>query len=105
MLQASKGSIGYTADLRFHGRRVSDTEKFVEKCSQSALDYMLCEGTRIHETYSKTEFEVEQDVKKIVNESKKLVICNYPTRDLDRLLSFYSAAKESERSCYYKECS
>ncbi|MEW6603105.1 MAG: MBL fold metallo-hydrolase [Thermoproteota archaeon] len=97
VLHTSKGSLAYTADLRFHGRRASDTEKFVERCGESELDYLLCEGTRIHETHSKTEFEVEQDVKKIVNQTKKLVVCNYPTRDLDRLLSFYNAAKESER--------
>src|SRR5690606_6047076 len=55
------------------------------------------EGTRISETFSKTEFEVEQDVKTVVNKTKELVVCSYPTRDLDRLLSFYNAAKESER--------
>lgn len=58
---------------------------------------LLCEGTRISETFSKTEFEVEHDVKTTVNKTSKLVVCSYPTRDLDRLLSFYNAAKESER--------
>lgn len=97
ILHTSRGSIAYTADIRFHGRRKSDSDQFVEKCGDSDLDYLLCEGTRIHETYSKTEFEVEQDVKKVINETKKLIVCNYPTRDLDRLLSFYNAAKESDR--------
>jgi ribonuclease J len=53
IIHTSKGSIAYTADLRYHGRRKSDTEKFVERCGSSGLDYLLCEGTRIHETYSK----------------------------------------------------
>jgi ribonuclease J len=97
ILYTSKGSMAYTADIRFHGRRRSDSEKFVERCGSSDIGYLLCEGTRVDETYSKTEFEVEQDVKKVVNATKELVICNYPTRDLDRLLSFYNAAKESNR--------
>jgi ribonuclease J len=97
ILHTSNGSVGYTADVRFHCRRASDTQMFVDRCADSDVDMLLCEGTRIVETFSKTEFEVEQDVKTIVNKSKKLVVCSYPTRELDRLLSFYNAAKETER--------
>jgi ribonuclease J len=97
ILHTSNGSIGYTADIRYHGRRAGDTERFVERCGNSDIDVLLCEGTRVEETFSATEFSVEQDVKTIVNKTKGLVVCTYPTRDLDRLLSFYNAAKESER--------
>ncbi|NWG36704.1 MBL fold metallo-hydrolase [Nitrososphaera sp.] len=97
IMHTSKGSIGYTADIRYHGRRAGDTERFVERCGNSDIDVLLCEGTRVEETFSTTEFSVEQDVKTIVNKTKGLVVCTYPTRDLDRLLSFYNAAKESER--------
>ncbi len=97
VIHTSKGSIGYTADLRFHGRRKQETEKFVEKCSSSDLDHMLCEGTRINEPTSSTEFEVESDIKEVVNSTEGLVVVSYPTRDLDRLLSFYNAAKETGR--------
>jgi len=97
ILHTSNGSIGYTADIRFHGRRKGDSEKFVERCGNSDLSYLLCEGTRVSETYSKTEFEVEQDIKGVINRTRELIICNYPTRDLDRLLSFYNATLESDR--------
>jgi len=97
ILHTSNGSVAYTADLRYHGRRASDTEGFVERCGNSAIDMLLCEGTRVDETFSKTEFDVEKDVKAIVSKTKGLVVCTYPTRDLDRLLSFYNATKESER--------
>ncbi|MGI0014004.1 MAG: MBL fold metallo-hydrolase [Nitrososphaera sp.] len=97
ILHTSNGSIAYTADLRYHGRRASDTQKFVERCGNSSIDIMLCEGTRVDETFSKTEIEVEQDVRSIVSKTKGLVVCTYPTRDLDRLLSFYNATKESDR--------
>jgi ribonuclease J len=58
---------------------------------------MLCEGTRIDEPTSTTEFEVEKDIKDVTNSTKNLVVVSYPTRDLDRLLSFYNAARETGR--------
>ena len=98
ILHTSTGSIGYTADIRYHGRRATDTEKFVQNCSESDIDILLCEGTRIHEDFSKTELAVEKDIINIVNDTKNLVVCSYPTRDLDRLLSFYNAALQSGRN-------
>jgi len=97
ILETSNGMIANTADLRFHGRRKKDTDKFVEKCSEASLDLLLCEGTRIDETSSLTEFDVEEKVTEIVKATKKLVICGYPIRDLDRLQSFYLAAKATGR--------
>ena len=97
ILHTSSGSIANTADLRFHGRRADDTEKFVQRCAESSLDLILCEGTRIAETQSTTEYDVENISTKIINETQELVICGYPIRDLDRLMSFYLAAKNSGR--------
>jgi len=39
-----------------------------------------------------------RDIRDIIQKTKNLVICTYPTRDLDRMLSFYLACKESGRS-------
>ena len=97
ILHTSNGSIGNTADLRFHGRRKDDTEKFVERCGESDLDILLCEGTRVEKTSSLTEYDVETKVADIVNNTKGLAICGYPIRDLDRLMSFFIAAKNTNR--------
>jgi len=97
ILHTSGGSIGNTADLRFHGRRSKDTEKFVERCGESSLDLLLCEGTRVDAVSSLTEYDIEDKVVDIVNHTKGLTICGYPIRDLDRLLSFYLSAKKSNR--------
>ena len=97
ILHTADGSIGNTADLRFHGRRKDDTEKFVQRCAESDLDVLLCEGTRVDAPPSITEYDVEQKVAEIVNNTKGLAICGYPIRDLDRLLSFYIAAKNTNR--------
>lgn len=97
IITTSKGTFSYTADIRFHGRRTSDSERFVEECAESDLDKMLCEGTRINKTGSITELDVESRAKDVVNSTNKLVVCTYPVRDLDRLLSFYNTAKETGR--------
>jgi ribonuclease J len=89
--------VGYTADIRFHGRRTEDTQKFVERCGESDIKLLLCEGTRIHENSSRTECDIEGGVKEIAGKTENLVVCSYPTRDLDRLLSFYNAAIQSGR--------
>jgi ribonuclease J len=96
IVHTSNGSIGYTADIRFHGRRRENSEKFVDSCSKAGLEILLCEGTRIRESVSPKESSVENDVKSIVDKTKNLV-CNYPAKDLDRFLSFYNAARESGR--------
>ena len=97
ILHTSGGTIGNTGDLRFHGRRSKDTERFVEVCGKSSLDYLLCEGTRVEKNSSKTEYDVESTVSEIVNNTSGLAICGYPIRDLDRLQSFYLAAKQTSR--------
>ena len=97
ILQTYDGIIGNTADLRFHGRQSEDTEKFVQKCAESDLDLLLCEGTRVSAAASLTEFDVERKVAQIINDTSGLVICGYPIRDLDRLMSFYIAAKNTNR--------
>ncbi len=97
ILQTYDGIIGNTADLRFHGRQSDDTEKFVQKCAESDLDLLLCEGTRVSAAASLTEFDVERKVAQIINDTTGLVICGYPIRDLDRLMSFYIAAKNTNR--------
>lgn len=97
IFHTSNGSIAYTADIRFHGRRSSDTQRFVDICGKSSIDIILCEGTRIQEEFSETELDVESKVSSIVNGTENLVVCSYPTRDLDRLLSFYNAAVKCNR--------
>lgn len=98
LLHTSEGSVGYTADIRYHGRRKKDTEAFVERCAAERLDHLLCEGTRIDvDKPSKTEYDMERGVAEKIEGTRNLVVCTYPTRDLDRFLSFYKAARAEGR--------
>lgn len=97
LIHTSEGDIGYTADIRFHGRKPDDSQKFVDTCGSENLDYLLCEGTRINKQDSIIELDVESKVTDVFNNTKNLVVCTYPIRDLDRLLSFYNSAKAAGR--------
>ena len=62
LIHTSEGDIGYTADIRFHGRRPEESQNFVDRCGSENLDCLLCEGTRIDRDQSITELDVEGKV-------------------------------------------
>ena len=98
IIHTSGGTVAYTADVRYHGRRKRDTERFVKRCAAEGIDVMLCEGTRLAEKKkSRTEADVERDVGAAVAGTGALAVCSYPVRDLDRFLSIYNAAKRAGR--------
>ena len=89
--------IAYTGDLRFHGRRPELTRKFTELAAESNPTIMLSEGTRIASENNISEEEIEKRAVEVVNNAKGLVMVNYPMRDLDRLLTFYNVAQDTDR--------
>ncbi len=97
ILHTPDATIANTGDLRLHGRRPDETEGFIEQCSKSSLDLLMCEGTRINKDPSYTELDVEQMSSEIISKTENLVVCSYPIRDLDRFMSIYNATKASNR--------
>lgn len=99
IVHTSTGTIAYTGDIRYHGRRKLDTERFVDQCAKQDVKFLLCEGTHINDPQSgtKSELEVEEDIKSLGQKTNGLIVCGFPPRDLDRLVSFYNAAKSSNR--------
>jgi len=97
LMHTSAGTVAYTADLRYHGRRGIDTKRFVDRCASAGTDTLLCEGTRLDVIGSKTEADVEKGVAGALAGARKLAVCSYPVRDLDRFQSIYSAAAKSGR--------
>lgn len=96
IIHASDGTIVYTGDMRFHGRRADKTVEFREACDKP--DVLIIEGTRVNEESSRKESDVEDEVQTIASKSKGLTVCNWPVRDTDRMTSFLNAAKELDRT-------
>jgi ribonuclease J len=90
-------TIVYTGDLRFHGRHPELTHKFIKEARKSKPTIMISEGTRIDSSRNISETEIEERAINTVNKYKGLVVVNYPVRDLDRLLTFYKVAEDTER--------
>jgi ribonuclease J len=98
IIHTSSGTIVYTGDFRFHGRREEKTVEFVEACEKTKPDVLITEGTRIDEESSRKESDVEDEVSTITSKSKGLTVCNWPVRDTDRLLSFLNSAKRIDKT-------
>ena len=97
IIHTSSGTIVYTGDFRFHGRREKETVNFMKACEKEKPDVLIIEGTRIDEESSRKEADVEDEVATVTSKSKGLTVCNWPVRDTDRLISFLNAAKRMDK--------
>ncbi len=116
IIHTSAGTIAYTGDLRFHGKHPEYTREFVEKAASEDIDLLITEGTRVARKQDmekertegdytnttpddfRTEGDIEAGVSAYISGVKKgMVIVNFPERDIDRLMSFYRAAVDSDR--------
>lgn len=96
-LESDNEAIIYSGDIRFHGRNRDYSDKFVAKSHKFNPSMMLCEGTRINESGKGTEEDIEVKATSLIKNHKGLAIVNYPIRDLDRLITFYNVAKNTDR--------
>jgi ribonuclease J len=98
LIHTSSGAVVYSGDLRIHGPKSSFTQEFIERAKEARVEVMICEGTRIDEKErGLSEEEVFMKVKDYIHDAKKLVVVNFPIRDIDRFKTFYQAAKENGR--------
>ena len=97
IIHTTSGTIVYTGDFRFHGRREKETIAFMEACKEAKPDLLIIEGTRVNEESSKKELDVEDEIYGVSCKAKGLSICNWSIRDTDRMRSFLNAAKRMEK--------
>ena len=97
IIHTSSGTIVYTGDFRFHGRREEETTAFMNACATAKPELLLIEGTRIEDSSSKRERDVEEEICNISSKAKGLSVCNWSIRDTDRMLSFLNAAKRLDK--------
>lgn len=93
---AENKKILYSGDIRFHGRRVWQSQKFVKTLTQP--DYLLLEGTTLGR--KKQEQQTEEDIENRLIElfaQSKLSLIAFSSQNIDRLVSVYKACLRNNR--------
>ena len=103
IIWTSEGPIAYTGDIRLHGTHSEMTREFIERAKEVKPIALISEGTRIADT-AKEESEqlVYQQSSKTAAESDNLVFVDFNFKDVDRLRTFYTIAKETGRKFVVK---
>jgi ribonuclease J len=98
LVHTSSGTIAYSGDIRLHGPKKEMTEDFIEAAKRENPIALILEGTNIDNRMgSMTEEQVFKIVNKIVEKTKGLILFDFPIRDVDRLKTFFEAAKRNGR--------
>ncbi|MCS5696956.1 exonuclease [Desulfofundulus thermocisternus] len=96
-IKTSGGWVIYTGDLRLHGSRAAETRAFMQEAARLEPLGLICEGTHPETKTPVTEDEVFAHVAEAVRRANGLVIADFGPRNIERLLSFLRAARETGR--------
>ncbi len=96
LIESGDEKILYTGDFRANGRKSYD--KLLDNLPHK-IDTLICEGTTLSRANYKpiTEREIEKQAVKIFIENKCPVFVLQSSMNIDRIVSFYRAAKRSNR--------
>lgn len=97
LIHTSDKTLVYTGDLRLYGIREDLTRRFIDEVAKTDVDILLCEGTRINESESRSEEYVAENTNKVVSRCKQLVVANFAYKDLYRFMTLYNVAKDNDR--------
>jgi len=100
VIHFSEGTLAYTGDFRFHGHAGSMTGEFMDAAKAASPDVLLSEGTRVSNEDAKenmSEDTVMMEATRMVKESSNLVMSTFRGNDVDRIRTFYEAARASGR--------
>jgi ribonuclease J len=91
------GWIIYMGDLRRHGHSGGRIQQFIDEAKALTPALLIAEGTRVRETASIAESEVQHAVDEVVANSDGLVIADFGPRNIERLRTFHDVAGAHSR--------
>ena len=97
IVHTSNGAVVYTGDFRVHGAKPEMTRDFVEKAKEAEPVVVITEATNMTGASVSSEDEVKNKLDSIVRQADGIVLAEFASTDVDRLNSFYNAAKNSAR--------
>ncbi len=101
LIEADGKTLFYTGDFRTHGRKSGAFKQLIESGPKD-VDVLLMEGTNIGRELNAegpvTEEELEKDVQSVLEKTKGLTLSWFSGQNIDRFVTFYKAAKRSNRT-------
>jgi ribonuclease J len=90
----------YSGDLRLHGRKPGMARELIKAVSSPPVDILVMEGTHFsgHRERGPTEKELEAEIAGQVQTAEGLVCAIFSPMHVDRLVSFYKAARKKGRT-------
>ena len=96
-VETSAGWVGYTGDIRIHGRQSNTTLDFAHELAELDLVALICEGTQAGHAPGASEEDVRARVIERVHHEQGLVIADFGPRNIERLETFLEAARLTNR--------
>lgn len=90
----------YSGDLRRHGRKPGMARDLIAAVGSLNIDVLLMEGTHFgaDRTKGKTEYELEEEIVRLVSSAPALVLACFSPIDVDRLVTYYRSAQRTGRT-------
>jgi hypothetical protein len=100
LIEAEGKTLLYSGDLRLHGRKPGMARRLIEALSGRRVDLLLMEGTHVGSGRERgvTEHELEDLILCQLQESQGLVLASFSPLHVDRLVTFYKAARRGGRT-------
>jgi ribonuclease J len=103
LIEADGKRLLYTGDFRMHGRKPGMAQTLIEKVSHSPLDVLILEGTHFTNNPAplephQTEEQLQLEIEKSMQEARGLVLASFSPQNVDRLVTFYKAARKCNRT-------
>ena len=96
-VETSAGWVGYTGDIRMHGRNAEQTWAFARELARLDLVALICEGTQAASPRGASESQVRARAIDRVGHTHGLVVADFGPRNIERLVTFLHAARHANR--------
>jgi ribonuclease J len=100
LVEAAGKRLLYSGDLRMHGRKPGMARDLIASVSKQPVDVLVMEGTHFGSEKEQgiTENELEKKIVEHVNGARSIVLAAFSPMDVDRLVTFYKAARRTGRT-------
>ena len=100
LVEADGKRLLYSGDLRFHGRKPGMAKRLIAAAGEKPVNVLLLEGTHAVPTGERpvTEQELEEEIVGHVRPACGLVLAAFSPVHVDRLVTFYKAARRTGRT-------